>query len=366
MAEIVLGIGTSHTPIFSLPPELWAEYAEADKTNPELVFPPKGYAIPYQEAVAHHVPDATRKQPRDISVFRKQAHACEAALDELARTLQAANPDVTLIISDDQDEWFYDANMPALAVYWGETAPLIPRQTGSRNRSAEISKLVGIGYGDRRLEVPVDAAFGRFIIEALMDQDFDVAQLREMKQPCGGEVTHRYPTAGEELQVLHDMPLREQGLPHGFAFIVKRLFGNHPGPIVPIIQNTCYPPNSVTPRRAYQLGEALAHAISEWREDVRVAVVASGGLSHFVVDEEIDQEILRALSSRDERALLSLPRERLRSGTSESLNWVALGGVVAKTELRMELLDYIASYRTEAGTGGGWAFARWLAGRRPH
>jgi hypothetical protein len=25
----------------------------------------------------------------------------------------------------------------------------------------------------------------------------------------------------------------------------------------------------------------------------------------------------------------------------------------------MELLDYVPVYRTPAGTGGGWAFARW-------
>ena len=30
----------------------------------------------------------------------------------LASTLQGARPDVTIIISDDQDEWFYEHNMP--------------------------------------------------------------------------------------------------------------------------------------------------------------------------------------------------------------------------------------------------------------
>lgn len=359
MAEVVLGIATSHTPIFSLPAELWSEYAEADRANAELVFPPQGNAIPFDDAVACHVDEGIKNKPRSIDIFRAQAAACSSAIDTIGKTLRAANPDVTIIISDDQDEWFYDANMPSLAVYWGETVPLIPRRAVSRNRSAEITRLIAVGYGDRRLDVPVDSRFGRFAIESLIDQDFDIAQIREVKPAYGGVATHRYPTDREELEIVHELPEREQGLPHGFAFVIKRLFDNMPGPILPIIQNTCYPPNTVTPRRSYQLGKALGKAIAEWTDDVRVAVVASGGLSHFVVDEQLDQAILRALMEKDEQALISLPRHRLRSGTSESLNWVALGGVVSGARLQMELVDYVPSYRTEAGTGGGWAFARW-------
>ena len=59
--------------------------------------------------------------------------------------------------------------------------------------------------------------------------------------------------------------------------------------------------------------------------NLRVAVMASGGLSHFVVDEEIDRATLKALAEKDVDGLRSLPREKLRSGTSEILNWVALG-----------------------------------------
>jgi hypothetical protein len=45
MAEIVLGIGTSHTPLLSLAPELWLEYAKGDQHNPELAYPPHGWVI---------------------------------------------------------------------------------------------------------------------------------------------------------------------------------------------------------------------------------------------------------------------------------------------------------------------------------
>jgi hypothetical protein len=78
-----------------------------------------------------------------------------------------------------------------------------------------------------------------------------------------------------------------------------------------------------------------------------------------VVDEEFDQLLLDALARKDDAALRALPRHRMYSATSESLNWVTLGGAVHGTDLTMELLDYVPVYRSAAGTGGGWAFARW-------
>ena len=94
---------------------------------------------------------------------------------------------------------------------------------------------------------------------------------------------------------VRETPDHEQGLPHGFAFIVKRLFDNKPGPILPVFQNTCYPPNQPSPKRSYQLGQAIAAAVKEWENPARVAIVASGGLSHFVVDERPELVAERSL-----------------------------------------------------------------------
>ena len=49
MAEIVLGIGTSHTPLLSLPPEMWPEYARGDERNAELSYPPHGYVMSFRK-----------------------------------------------------------------------------------------------------------------------------------------------------------------------------------------------------------------------------------------------------------------------------------------------------------------------------
>ena len=358
MARIVLGIGTSHTPLLAIPPELWPEYALGDRRNPELCYPPNGWVLSYEEAL-DYVPSEVRDKTGGPADFERQAAACQRALDTLQSTLLECAPDITVIISDDQDEWFYEDNMPALAIYWGETVPLVPRTPAPGSRSGPLTDFIVRGYGDRPLDVPVASAFGRHVIEYLMDQDFDVAHMRYTRGGYGGSVARRYPTRDGESDHVRETPPHEQGLPHGFAFVVKRLFANQPRPILPVIQNTCYPPNQPSPRRSFALGQALAAAIAAWPEDARVCVIGSGGLSHFVVDEELDRMILAGLQSNDAATLQRVPRSHLYSAASESLNWIALGGALQESSLQMELVDYVPVYRTPAGTGGGWAFARW-------
>src|SRR5688572_8694268 len=111
MAEIVLGIGTSHTPLLSLAPELWTTYAERDSSNPELAYPPHGWVMSYKEAL-EYLPAEIRARYQGDRPFAEQAAAFRRSLDTLANSLQKAKADVTIIISDDQDEWFYDHNMP--------------------------------------------------------------------------------------------------------------------------------------------------------------------------------------------------------------------------------------------------------------
>jgi Catalytic LigB subunit of aromatic ring-opening dioxygenase len=358
MAKIVLGIGTSHTPLLSLAPELWPEYAKGDERNPELSFPPHGYVMPFAHAVETLQAEGKSKYV-GTEPFKDQAVRFKKALNTLATTLQEAEPDITLIISDDQDEWFFEHNMPRFAVYWGESVPLIPRgQVGNRSNPA-ITAAISAGYGDVAMDVRVAGRFGRHLVEYLCDHEFDPAHITHVQQPYGGRVARRYPTPDGELNSVRETQMHDQGLPHGFAFVVKRLFDNQPRPILPVFQNTCYPPNAPSAKRSYQFGQAIAGAVRAWDGPERVAVVASGGLSHFVVDEEQDRRLLGALASKDAETLKGLPKERLFSATSESLNWVAVGGAMEHEPLKFDLVDYVPVYRTPANTGGGWAFGRW-------
>jgi 3-O-methylgallate 3,4-dioxygenase len=97
--------------------------------------------------------------------------------------------------------------------------------------------------------------------------------------------------------------------------------------------------------------------VETWEPDARVAVIASGGLTHFVIDEALDRRVLDSIAAKDAAALGAIPRDQLRSGNSEILNWITAAG--ALDGLTPAILDYIPGYRTPAGTGTGMAFAQW-------
>jgi hypothetical protein len=128
-------------------------------------------------------------------------------------------------------------------------------------------------------------------------------------------------------------------------------------PVVPIFLNTYYPPNQPSPRRCYKLGQALREAVETYPEKRRIGVVASGGLSHFTVDEALDGELIRALREKDAMALQNLPRGQLNSGSSEIRNWICAAGALEHLDLNW--VNYYPGYRTPAGTGTGLCFASW-------
>lgn len=121
--------------------------------------------------------------------------------------------------------------------------------------------------------------------------------------------------------------------------------------------NTYYPPNVPSAGRCYSLGQVIRNAVESWANGARVAVIASGGLSHFVVDEDLDRRVLSAIAQHDAGGLCSLSRRQLRSGTSEILNWVTAAGALAG--LTPTVIDYVPGYRSPAGTGAGMAFVQW-------
>src|SRR5262249_50943935 len=114
------------------------------------------------------------------------------------------------------------------------------------------------------------------------------------------------------------------GLGHAFAFMYRYIIPEGTVPMVPVAVNTFYPPNRPTPRRCYALGQALRRAIESWDSDKRVGVVASGGLSHTIIQEDFDQALLEALLHKDRERLCSFPEDTAAPGSSEYRNWVAL------------------------------------------
>lgn len=326
MASIVLGLGTSHTPMLNVKREEWPRFVESDPTITRLR-DKAGELKTYDEL-------ATIAEPRvraclTQSSFHGRYDQAQAGIAKLRETLARVAPDIIVVIGDDQQELLREDNMPAFLVYWGKE--IVSRQAAPR-LPWDWYNLANTHYFEaepHRYPVAQDLALA--IIDTMIASGFDVGASAGLAQDAGEN--------------------------HAIGFVRQRLMPDKSVPIVPVLINTFYPPNQPLPRRCYKFGRVLRIAIEQWAESKRVAVVASGGLSHFMVDEELDRGFLGMLRRKDTAGFTELPLAKLNSGTSEIRNWIAAAGAVES--LDMNWSDYIPGYRTAAGTGTGIAFAIW-------
>jgi len=328
MAQIVLGLGTSHSPQLSTPPDLWRNHGERDRHNPDLR-KPDGRVYTYEEVLASASPALHRELTPDT--WQARYDACQKGIAQVGAVLAEVAPDVLVMIGDDQKELFQDNNMPAMLVYWGDTFHNVPRYGRGQNMPPSL-QAAAWAYGEKEQDFPIATDLASHIIGSLMEQEFDIAHSCQLPP--------------------------NEGMGHAFSFIYRRIMNGTTVPTVPIMLNTYYPPNQPTPRRCYALGQALRRAVETWPSAKRVAVIASGGLSHFVIDEELDHQIITAMRHGDAAALTAIPRERLNSGNSEIRNWITTAGAVE--HLQMRLIDYVPCYRSPAGTGCAMGFAQWV------
>ena len=148
-------------------------------------------------------------------------------------------------------------------------------------------------------------------------------------------------------------------MPHAYGFIYEKIFRDIAAPHVPVDINSFFPPNQPNTARCYALGRMIGKAVRVWDNDARVALIASGGLSHPVVDESFDRDIIEAMQSGDRKYLLSYHKGYYQSGSSEIKSWIAMNGALRDSSLKCHLVDYQPLYRTPASTGSSAAFMYW-------
>jgi hypothetical protein len=327
MAQLVLGIGTSHTPMLNAPPEDWPRFYERDSKRTNLL-DTEGRLTSYDEQLKH----APAGISAEIAPERMQARhaAVEGAMARLGDYLREARLDTLIVVGDDQDELYHPENMPGMLVYYGESIPNVP--LGADFKGPEWARRATARWYEEKepRDYPVDARLARHLIDELIDREFDIAA--------------------------SDGTPQGEGEGHAIGFVHKRIM-KEVVPIVPICINTYYPPNQPTPRRCYKLGQAIRAAVESYPGDQRVGIVGSGGLSHFVVDEALDRGLIDMMRRKDAAAIQGLPREKLNSGSSEIRNWICVAGAVEHLSLEWSL--YEPGYRTPAGTGTGLGFAFW-------
>jgi 3-O-methylgallate 3,4-dioxygenase len=326
MAQIVLGLGVSHSPILNMEPDAWIERGRHDHEH--KLRDTAGELVSFETLLER----AGNSFAGEIGMERIRArHAAnQKALAVTEALLDAARPDVVVMFGDDHKEVFHDDNMPSLGLYLGKTIPYAP--SGIMQWPYDRKLWSPLWYPQEPRDFPVAVELGMHVAESFNEDGFEMA-------------VSRYYKPG-------------QAMSHSFGFIYWRLMHNRAAvPTLPVHVNTYFPPNQPTPARCLAIGRALRRAIESWPQDLRVAVIGTGGLSHFVVDEAFDRQFLEVLASGDAERIGSLPRAKMHSGSSELRLWMALAGAVEGR--RMQLIDYIPCYRTLAGTGCGMAFASW-------
>ncbi|MCS5734524.1 DODA-type extradiol aromatic ring-opening family dioxygenase [Herbiconiux daphne] len=337
MARITLGIGSSHAPQLATPPTEWGQRAVADRKNKQLIY--KGIQYDFDELLA--LRGAVFDQELTAEVWAERYARARAAIAKLGETIRESGVDVLVIVSSDHKETFDDEVLSPFVVYWGETVEHVPFTQEALDHFppglaiAEVSNVPEVATTRQ-----TDAELALHLIHGIQEEGFD-------------------PSASQRLpKGKYD----DYGIPHGWGYILQQIQGGEDVlPFVPIFVNTFWHPNPPTARRSYDFGVALGKAIESYPKDIKVGVVASGGLSHFVVDEELDHEFLEALKNKDESVLAGYDADVLRSGTSELRNWIVTAGALAATDLEATVVDYVPAYRSEAGTGAGLGFVSWSA-----
>ncbi len=327
MAQMVAAFGASHSTMLFSSVENWqALFDHVDCKAPINDF--DGTPRSFAELLQALPPDAADRISPAAMAKRHQATA--EAIDRLESALAAAMLDVLIIIGDDQREIFTDACRPAIGIYYGEAI---------RNAAAPSTPADDWYLRDqrRRLEegadrfYPCDAALGAHLISGLMERRFDITAVKSL--------------VGDQFEG------------HAYSFIHRRLMRSRVIPIVPVFLNTYYPPNQPTPQRCFELGVAVRQLVESFPQQLRVGILASGGLSHFLVDEDLDRRVVTALKDRDYDSLTSLPPKLLQSGSSEIRNWIVTAAAVP--DLTLDWIAYVPAYRSRALTGVGLCFAQW-------
>jgi hypothetical protein len=305
------GMASSHAPMMFQKAQYWPRVVER--------IPPEA---------REQLPKSARVEIATPSIIDGHIRRIDAALAVLRERLEAFRPDALIMIGDDQGDMFDEANNPTFAVYTGEE-PLWGRSARDPlgTPPAERTKLVFRPHPE----------LARHLLRGLVERGFDVANIGRF-EPRGSPV---------------------RGVSHMVANLVPEVDPGLGIPLVCVFINEYYPPLPSAARCA-QLGEAIAEALGDRRE--RVAIYASGGLSHYPgmynagwIDQPLDRWILERLERNDMAALAHLftfDSDSMRSGTGEIRAWIS---VAAALKRPATVVDYVPAHCTQTGCG----FAYW-------
>ena len=297
MAEI-FGLGCSHGPIILTPPEVWHKGRERINSRIPDYQPPAQLLeeLGQDNGLAQDKLDQ-RKVVESFQVMHDRLHQWD--------------PDVLMIIGDDQAENFLQDNLPPFCLYTGEQADGYPFQhPGARVNLWEAPP-------ETKFTFRCPKGFAQDMRNHLIRDGFDMASSSALTGWQWG-LAHSIINPLVYLDPEGKFPL----LP-----LFVNCYGEEAGPD--------YPPRP-TPRRCYELGLGIRRFLDQRSE--RVAVVASSSWSHSFlahkyqcrsIDIEADRRHLESLRCGKGSELAQLtPEEIQESGDHEILNWIIALGII--------------------------------------
>src|SRR5215471_4922611 len=255
-----------------------------------------------------HAPQLFTRPPSEDPA---QLDADIAAMRELGRTLEETKPDAVIVVGSDHLETFFLSSVPTFAIIAGQNS---------------VAKFAGRDYN-----LPIHQPLAEDLLDRLVRAEFDMAYSQDAV------------------------------LGHSFAAVYEWVIEGRKIPVVPIFVNTYLPPLP-SPQRCIALGKAIAEIVAERPE--RVALIASGGLSHYPGTWKYPQPAYDfdywaiALMERGQiDPLMSLSSEQLDEvGNTEMLPWYFLFGALGNVP--GELLTYQPTWHH------GHAVMRFIPNRR--
>ncbi len=284
---------------------------------PQLMLDPDYWHL-LRNRQSENLPEKPELENETAEIKWRKWRRCMSAIEQLRAKITALHPDVLIVVGDDQHENLLDDNMPPFTIYVGDEA------------EASVSlHYLKQSKTDNRTRYVIEAKFAAALVTGLMDEGFDPSYSK----------TIRY----------------DGGLGHAFARVLKFLLPQADCQVIPVMVNTYYPP-APSAKRCLQFGRALATLINHYPDAERVVLVASGGLSHTIIDEALDEKFIAALQLNDQAYLSAMPSTIFREGTSELLNWIVIAGAADR---KGEIVEYLPLYRTKTGVGCAMGFAYW-------
>jgi len=260
---------------------------------------------------ASHTPVMLNFPDRIPAALREEIFDAYRAM---GKDFMSGKPDVLIVLSNDHLHNFFLDNFPAFCFGCAES----------------YESPIEHWLHAKRRTFAGDQAFGAYLLQNALENDFDPSFSMEMVLDHGSLT-----------------PLELAGLDPAL-------------PVVPILIN-CVQPPMPTMRRSYNLGRFLGQAIANYKGVERVAILATGGISHDIatprmgmVNQEFDETFLALMEGDDIDATIRYATDFVHTagnGCEEIRMWMAAIGAAGGAKYQRTYYRAVHDWYTGIGIG---------------